>query len=967
MKIKRKKRKILMKNKLFLILFTIIVIKLNAFGAFNLFNQRNHPELEWKTIETENCQIVYHEPLHEFAVQSADIAQESFNTLSKSYKISPKDKMIIYISDQDNISNGAAVLTHYIFVWVNQNDFLKSFTGTDKWLRKVIAHEASHWFVFQSIKDWLYPVLPITAISFPGTLNEGYAQFFSGEPWGYNRGDRFLRTSVLSFKQKEPSGMYSGGLMYGAGFSMVRYLQVEYGEDKLMELLQFRNKSSLFNFEDAFKKVYHKSFKDFTEEWRRHIYTYYYAQAFNLKLKDDDPFSKNLTINSLKEFKSNWKDFKQMIWEKDKFLFVGRKSLNQGFYNLVLANVKSDSISKNNLYFEKEQIIAKSGNFSSISISNNQEWVAYSRYSRFEKGRFAPQVFLYSTETQKTRKFGEGNNVQVDNAGGVYYQRLDRDANNIYYICPLGNESLLSSFNKENQIGDLRLSPSSDLLALSLFDENQKFHIIVYNLTNYNAVSAIELPYMPQNFYWESEDRIIISSENAVNYQLSIFQYNIKSESLKEFQTPPFNMNPFKIETVNDSTFAYALNEYYRGGFTIGKAVIKEKNIEDTKVDQNYYTKWIDTKPQYMLNTTIASYSKSEPKDYSSIKNIKWRQGLAFPTNTHIFGTFTLSEALGKHILTGTGLIPYSSDNDPYWMLMYMNNNYTPSISLLAMQSKWVAGYYKDKLYFQDMKKVSLTATVPIESNIQYTNFNYGFGLHYSDISKDKDNELNLFEEKGFANTEAFIKLKYSLPWKNYQIHPVRSMQLNYSVSNATDKLGMSMNFTQHSTFFQNNYAPFLYLFKAEQLKTLSIRNTASYECITGDPLAQFMPGTDAYEYFQTGDSPAFNRFFIRGYENNHTAKRLLNNQNEICLKLTDSFLISDYVAVSAFLDYSKLWKVDMQNKETEYKAMGYEFKSKVNLFGLSVLAKYGFAYDLKGKKLNEYYLFSLPFGANEF
>ena len=42
-----------------------------------------------------------------YAVQSADIAQESFDTYTKAYGIIPNDKMIIYISNQDNIANGA--------------------------------------------------------------------------------------------------------------------------------------------------------------------------------------------------------------------------------------------------------------------------------------------------------------------------------------------------------------------------------------------------------------------------------------------------------------------------------------------------------------------------------------------------------------------------------------------------------------------------------------------------------------------------------------------------------------------------------------------------------------------------------------------------------------------------------------------------------------------------------------------
>ena len=123
------------------------------------------------------------------------------------------------------------------------------------------------------------------------------------------------------------------------------YLQSEYGEEKLMQMLKYRNKTGLYSFEKAFKKVYDKSFEDFVEEWRRHVYTYYYGQAY---VQQGNDLSRDYSINSLTEYKSNWTDFKEIILTDDKALFVARKSLNQYHYDLVLANVSPDSLKKNN-------------------------------------------------------------------------------------------------------------------------------------------------------------------------------------------------------------------------------------------------------------------------------------------------------------------------------------------------------------------------------------------------------------------------------------------------------------------------------------------------------------------------------------------------------------------------------------------------------------------------------------------
>ncbi|HPY97312.1 MAG TPA: hypothetical protein PL063_08865 [Candidatus Cloacimonadota bacterium] len=947
-----------MKKIIFILFISTICVQAFALGAFNLFNGRNHPELIWKEINTENCKIVYHEPLLEYAQQSADIAQESFITYTKTYGIVPEDKMIIYLSDQDNISNGAAVLTYYIMIWVNQNDFTKSFTGNDKWLRKVIAHEASHWFVAQSLKDWMSPFLPLGALTFPTSLNEGFAQFFSGEPWGYNRGDRFLRRSIYSQSQKDPSGMFEGGLMYGAGFSMVRYLQIEYGEEKLMQMLQYRNQAKMYNFDKAFKKVYEKSFEEFTEEWRRYVYTYYYGQAF---VQQGTDLNRDFSINALTEYKSNWRDFQNIILKEDKALFMARKSQTQRYYDLVLATVNADSLKKNNFHFKDETYIAKSGNFPSFSISENNEWVAYSTYTRADKGKIAPRVYLYSVLEKKKFTLSEGNLVQVDNAGGVYFQRLDRDSNKIYYRCPLGGETIWLELDKSIQVGDLRLSPSSDLLAITTFDEQNKFSISVYETVNSKLIMQQELPYMVQDLFWQDDQQIIISMEKAENYQLAIYKLQVASKSLSEYQTPPFNIMPLKVETVNDTTFTYALTEYYRGGFTLGKTMLNEKEIEEKPVAQNYYTKWIDTIPNNPLTDPIPSAEKSEPIAYNSFKNIKWRQGFVLPLYKQALGTFILSEPLGKHMISGSGLIPYDLSDKKYWVLMYNNNCFYPSIFVMALETEWFAGIEDKKMYFQDMLNYSISADFPINTSTFFSAMNVGLGLHYHDIKKNKSDFLTYFDDAKVFSTEGYASYVYNLPWRNSYYHPVRKIETRYSLQNGFG----DYQYTQNSLQLNASYAPFLTKFKEEQLKTISLISNNNIQHVSGDQLKQFMPGIDQYEFFQAGTQPAFNRFYLRGYEESHTAKTLFNSQNELTVKISDAFIFGGYAGASLFVDYTRLLNIDNTQKDKEYRAAGAEIKAAVNLFGIDVLGKYGIAFNFKGEELNEYFIISLPFGAN--
>lgn len=118
--------------------------------GFNSANGRNHPELNWRAAETRHFQIMYPGHLEGIENEAAAIAEETYKALSENLEVTFKQKIRIYLSDEDEIANGFAVPIEnaYTDIWVNVNDYADSFTGQEKWLRKVIAHELAHIFSF---------------------------------------------------------------------------------------------------------------------------------------------------------------------------------------------------------------------------------------------------------------------------------------------------------------------------------------------------------------------------------------------------------------------------------------------------------------------------------------------------------------------------------------------------------------------------------------------------------------------------------------------------------------------------------------------------------------------------------------------------------------------------------------------------------------------------------------------------
>jgi hypothetical protein len=943
--------------------------------AFNGFNQRNHPELKWKSIETTNCRIVYHEPLLEQARNSAAIAQNTFDTLAKTYQITPKQKCIIYISDQDNISNGATVMTQYIFIWVNQNDYTGLFTGNDKWLRKVIAHEMSHWFLAVSLSGWLTKFVPIYP-TFPRNLNEGYAQFFSGETWGYNRGDRYLKASVLSDKSGIPSPQNEGGLMYADGFAKVRYLSAMYGEESLAKLLKYRNKAKFYGFKDAFKQVYKKDYSAFEEEWQRYINTYYFGKAYIDKAVPADTTAAG-SINDFTKLNTDYYQFTNLDWKQDKLLFAARETQSQRYYDLIIATIKTDSLKANKLNLKDSQRLYKSGRFTKISLSENGKWTAWSVYTRHKAGRLAPRIFRYDVTKAKLQRLGEGNYPEIDTLGGVYYQKLAKDSNNICHVMPLEAKQSLNpkesnnatttihSVSFDEQIGNLALSPDNTKLAFSMFDKDARFNISVLDIGTKQVTEVINLSTMAQSLRWNSNHQLLYSVENPITSDLDVVLYDLDDKIKEALTHPPYNAEP--IRYLNEKM--YVMADINRGARIPGSYIPQVSSAPLQTFTENYYNKWVNLNPQYTIPNTTDQIEISLPEHYSSLQNIKWRMGFVMPTYSYASGGFILSEALGKHVFSAFAALPYSRTDRAWGAVMYQNKTLAPTLDLTYTINQWLSGAGEDKLYYQDMENASAKISFPINIIKPFRTAELGFGVSYTDLSNGNDNPI--FEDKGFASIGANTGYSYNLPWKNMELHPVRSYDADYTLQMASGILGMNLDYNQHSIHTGFAYAPLLKKANTELMRTITIQNRSNYELVNGDALMQFLPGTNHHEILQTGNRPVFKRYYLRGYEDDYICKQLLNLQSEINIKLTDDLnlnVLNDmisvhYTGLTLWHDYTALSDIQHpDHKSHTYNANGFELRAETYILMLPLELKYGTAYDMDFKKLSNYFLIELPF-----
>lgn len=289
--------------------------KLTPFLIFSLFGffsragaqfvQFNHPELDWRTLDTVHFSVHFHQGTERTASLVAKIAEDIYEPVTSLYEYRPDGKIHFIIRDHDDNSNGAAFYyDNKVEIWAPPSDFL--LRGDHAWLRDVVAHEFSHmislaaarkmprripaiyfqWFGYEKEKrsDVIHGY-PNTLASFPvaGTVipmwfAEGMAQAqragLDYDTWDTHR-DMLLRTAALdgSLLSLEEMGVFGKNSLgnertYCQGYSLTLYISRKYGEGKLRELASAMRKPHFIGFSQAAREVLGISEKQLYREWR---------------------------------------------------------------------------------------------------------------------------------------------------------------------------------------------------------------------------------------------------------------------------------------------------------------------------------------------------------------------------------------------------------------------------------------------------------------------------------------------------------------------------------------------------------------------------------------------------------------------------------------------------------------------------------------------------------------------------
>ena len=264
----------------------------------------NHPELEWKTLESEHFKVHFHNGTERTAEEVIRIAEFVYTPVTDMYKYYPKEKTDIVIKDTDDFSNGSAYFfNNKIEIWANPLDF--DLRGAHRWIQNVITHEFVHIiqigkslkynrhfpaFYFQTMEyedekkdDVLYGYpnsiisYAIPSVSVPSWFAEGVAQvMYNGanfDYWDTHREmvlrDAFLNGSVLTINEMNSFGKTGVGneQIYIQGFSLAGYIADNLGADKFRTISEEISKPYQYSFAAAVENATGEKLDDIYDDW----------------------------------------------------------------------------------------------------------------------------------------------------------------------------------------------------------------------------------------------------------------------------------------------------------------------------------------------------------------------------------------------------------------------------------------------------------------------------------------------------------------------------------------------------------------------------------------------------------------------------------------------------------------------------------------------------------------------------
>lgn len=951
-----------MKKYLIFILFLLISIDAIAQG-FNSSNGRNHPYLNWQVAETEHFEIIYPDHLEELVPLLAAISEESYSALSQNLEVVLTKRIRLYFSDEDEISNGFAnpIGKGYSMMWVNVNDYAEIWTGNEKWLRKLIAHELAHIFHFNAV--WTNMGLLQYAFSnpLPRFWAEGLAQYQT-EYWDSQRGDRWLRKAIFDSRPNFNDGqsLENRRLQYASGNSQLRYFTDTYGDSSLVNMLLHRkNFLGLFevhDFDSAFKTILDGGYPEFYEEWRKHMNVYYNTLASQME-RTDSLFTDTFSLPG--QFY-----FDMAVSPDDSLIAVlSIPSLQR--------SVRSLYIVQNNADATPEKVAEGSIN-SDLTWGPNGTKIYYSRIVRGERSSLVNDIFVYDTETGRESQITFSRKARYPTAGPgsetiAYVVNEDGTANIFTYNVVSNEERKITRYAGDHQILHPLWIEREQSWLYHLFDEEGNRFAILYNPETNDKRALDERSVDNRKF-------IISPNGNQVAYtslrdevpNVFVYDFRTRSESrvtnlftggevygwITETDSLQTEKLLVKASETKRRDYAYWVNptrEFYMGDYEMPQA----------------YSQWRKKQPPVMLPSIIPSNAEliHDQYKYRPLKNLTHASTLMLPyysnrENWGLFGTTAWTEPLGKHIFAASGLVSFGDFDNIYGVASYINNLLYPTLATSIYRMPGNAHFYGSRFLVEELTGGDVTMNLPVDAfEAPYRNGSVIARLRHVLVKPyELENFSDTFvipapERARQTDLTVGFALKKQRPWVDNLIHPLDGWGIRALITGSEKVLGSDVQFLT-ADLSAYSVLPsigrdriYMYGRFQQQWGAPLPQNFIGFSRI--DNIKIPLPGQVPLDLFDQAERVRGYRSFVAG---DRVAFASLEYRMPFIASLETKILgVVDFgtTTLSLFTDAGVVWNARIDDDVTgteERWGAGAELKNQISLFGINFIHALGIA-----------------------
>lgn len=786
-----------------LILIQVALLVLPAADAvgqgFSLVSGRNHPELVWKTAVTDHFEISYPDRLAGIETAAAAIAEASYAALSENFGVSFDERIRIYLSDEDEVANGYAFRagSGWTNIWVNVNDAATEWTGNEKWMRRVIPHELAHIFHYRAVGSRLGVLDLLFSRPLPRFWTEGIAQYQT-EAWDTFRGERWLRTAVLEdrLSYRDGRSVWNGRLLYAVGNSQVRFLASQHGDSTLTKILAFRRPAMLgmfrvHDFDQAFEASVGKKYRDFYDDWRKHVNIYYNTIAGQMS-----------SIDSLEA---------KRVETPGQYLYdlVAPDGSNELFSHHLeslerpvrrIAAFRDEKHTRN---------LVEGAIRNRISVSSDGSAIAFARSGRGNAGSIVNDVYLVDRRTGQTRRLTHGRRasspaLSPDGKLLAFVESQGQTANLIQLNLETGAEAKLTKFDGDVQLGFLDWSPSGQLIAYYVFDQSGERRIEIIDLRTGRQRSVTDGKHDDRRPVWGATDSLLAwtSLRDGVP---NIFVTNLqsgRSERVTRLANGAIVTDWVSPDSLHPSgQFIVIVANTKRED----RAYLIDADLRADSVDVREpagFGRWVTHRPPRTIPSRVSSSgaSISDIRDYNTWKNITHVASLPFPYYNNrddwgIGGATLWIEPLGKHVFAAVaGLAAPSPIDQSFLAATYINRQLRPTLEVSVTRLPNLARPYGNDVLREDRNEITAAAWWALDWRPQpYLETTVGARLRYIDVKPlNPDDFMSGVDGLPTPAAGQQLSLRVALtrrklrPYRNNLIHPLDGWGARLRVKAAT-------------------------------------------------------------------------------------------------------------------------------------------------------------------------------------